>query len=501
VSPECFTASIYKLWATLTKQLQNMTLSREVRRLENNWNNGQFPKHLEYLELTNLRGWAGQRIEFKFPIVAIVGENGMGKSTIIQSAAAIYKPPTGDIGFFASSFFPDTAWEELSGVEIKASVKEGTSSRIISVRKPTTRWRGIESRRERAVRFLDLKRILPIYSKTGYSRLAKRQYTEASATTFDSANLIRLSSIVGKSYTLAKQSTTSADANRKIPVLQTDGTEYSGFHQGAGETTITELLSLDIPNNSIVLIDEIETSLHPRAQRRLIRDLAEISRLKHVQFILTTHSPYILDELPIFARIQILNDLGNKRVVHGVSSEFALSRMDEENYPEIDIYVEDSSAKILVEEIIARTDLSLLSRVQIIPYGAANVGKSLGLMNHQNRFPKPTIVLLDGDQDSSDGCLVLPGSDAPERIIYEDLNQIGFPNVSTIISRSHSDLVNHCQSAMGLPDHHDWNKSVADNIVCGGNELWRALCRSWVENVYQPDQTNFLVVALRDKLQ
>jgi predicted ATPase len=478
-----------------------MTLSREVRRLENNWNNGQFPKHLEFLELTNLRGWAGQRIEFKFPIVAIVGENGMGKSTIIQGAASLYKPPAGDTGYFASNFFPDTAWEELTGIEIRGSVKEGTTSRIVSVRKPTTRWRGIETRRERSVRFLDLKRILPIYSKTGYSRLAKRQYTEASVDEFDRPTLDRLSSIVGKTYTLAKQSTTNADANRKVPVLQTDGTEYSGFHQGAGETTITELLSLDIPYNSIVLIDEIETSLHPRAQRRLMRDLAEISRLKHVQFIVTTHSPYILDELPIFARIQILKDQSSKQVVHGVSSEFALSRMDEDNYPEIDIYVEDIFAKILVEEIIAMADLSLLSRVQIIPYGAANVGKSLGLMNNQNRFPKATIVLLDGDQDPSAGCLILPGNDAPERVIYDALNSIGFPKVAGIIARSHSDLVNNCQIAMTLPNHHDWNKSVADNIICGGYELWRALCRTWVEDVYRPDITNFMVLALRDKLQ
>lgn len=480
--------------------MNTMSLSAQIRRLENNWNNGQFPKHLEYLELTNLRGWAGQRIEFKFPIVAIVGENGMGKSTIIQSAAAIYKPPTGDFGYFASSFFPDTAWEELNGVEIKGSVREGINSKIVSVRKPTTRWRGIDSRRERSVRFLDLKRILPIYSKTGYSRLAKRQYTEATAEPFTPRNLDRLSSIVGKNYTLAKQSTTNIDANRKIPVLQSTGDEYSGFHQGAGETTITELLSLDIPNHSIVLIDEIETSLHPRAQRRLIRDLAEVSRIKHVQFIVTTHSPYILDELPIYARIQILNDLGAKRVVHGVSTEFALSRMDEENYPEIDIYVEDTSAKILVEEIIAKADLQLLSRVQIIPYGAANVGKALGIMNSQGRFPKSTVVLLDGDQDSSNGCHILPGDDAPERVVYDKLNQLGFPDVASIIGRSHSDLVNYCQTAMTLPDHHDWNKSVADNIFCGGYELWRALCRVWVDKAYKPDASNPLILAIRDSL-
>lgn len=477
-----------------------MALSREIRRLENNWNNGQFPKHLEYIEINNIRGWSGQRIEFKFPIVAIVGENGLGKSTIIQAAASVYSPPQGETGFFASTFFPDTAWDKLTNVEIRASVKEGTTSRIVSVRKPTNRWRGIDTRRMRAVRFLDLKRILPIYSKTGYSRLAKGHLTEANAVNFDVNNLGRLSGIVGKNYTLAKQAVTNLDAVRRIPVLQTNGTEYSGFHQGAGETTIAELLALDIPNYSIVLIDEIETSLHPRAQRRLMRDLAEVSRLKNVQFILTTHSPYILEELPIYARIQILNDLGNKRVVHGVSAEFALSRMDEENHPELDIYVEDTSAKILLEEIIADVDLALLTRVQIIPYGAANVGKALGLMKHQGRFPKPTLVFLDGDQDPSDGCLILPGNDAPERVVFEDLNQINWPDIAVNIARSHADLVNYSQNAMTLPDHHDWIKSVADNIICGGNDLWRAFCRSWVKNSYKPDAGNFITTAIRDSL-
>jgi predicted ATPase len=478
-----------------------MSLSREIRKLENNWNNGQFAKHLEYLEIDNIRGWAGQRVEFKFPIVAIVGENGLGKSTILQAAAAIYGPPTGENGYFASTFFPDTAWDKLLNVEIRASVKEGNTSRNISVRKPTNRWRGIESRRIRTVRFLDLKRILPIYSKTGYSRLAKGHLTEASSVNFDVNNLGRLSSIVGKNYTLAKQAITNLDAVRTIPVLQTSGSEYSGFHQGAGETTIAELLALDIPNYSFVLIDEIETSLHPRAQRRLVRDLAEVSRLKNVQFILTTHSPYILNELPIYARIQILNDLGNKRVVHGVSAEFALSQMDEENHPELDIYVEDISAKILLEEIIAHTDLALLTRVQIIPYGAANVGKALGLMKHQQRFPKPTLVFLDGDQDVSDGCLILPGNDAPERVLFDELDSAAWPDVAANISRSHADLVNYAQNAMTLPDHHDWIKSVADNIISGGNDLWRAFCRSWVKNVYRPDVNNYIPDSIRITLR
>ncbi|WP_369121122.1 AAA family ATPase, partial [Sphingobium baderi] len=40
----------------------------------------------------------------------------------------------------------------------------------------------------------------------------------------------------------------------------------------------------------MVLIDEIESSLHPRAQRRLMRDLAEAARLQECQIIISTHS-------------------------------------------------------------------------------------------------------------------------------------------------------------------------------------------------------------------
>jgi len=60
--------------------------SREVRLLANRWSQNPWPQHLEWIEIDGLRGWGGQRIDFAFPIVAVVGENGAGKSTIIQAA-------------------------------------------------------------------------------------------------------------------------------------------------------------------------------------------------------------------------------------------------------------------------------------------------------------------------------------------------------------------------------------------------------------------------------
>ncbi|MGZ5626577.1 MAG: AAA family ATPase [Methylobacter sp.] len=217
-----------------------------------------------------------------------------------------------------------------------------------------------------------MRRIQPISARTGYARLAKSAVSEAGSQSFPDDVLKRFSNIIGKQYSSARQATTNLDANRNVPVVSQDGFEYSGFHQGAGEATIADLIAIDIPQYSIVLIDEIETSLHPRAQRRLIRDLGEISRIKLVQFIVTTHSPYVLEELPASARVYVFKQGGDKAVVPGVSPDFALSKMDEEVHPEVDVYVEDDTAKIFVEEIMASRSLDNLSRCSISAFGAAS---------------------------------------------------------------------------------------------------------------------------------
>src|SRR5205814_857902 len=107
-------------------------------------------------------------------------------------------------------------------------------------------------------------------------------------------------------YDVARMSYTDGDPNRPVPVIGHAQTRYSGFHQGAGETVLAELVQVDIPQYSILLIDEVESSLHPKLQRRLIRDLAELARALELQIVLTTHSPIILDELPVEARAQIM---------------------------------------------------------------------------------------------------------------------------------------------------------------------------------------------------
>lgn len=51
-----------------------------------------WPQFLEAVYLDGIRGWKSQWVEFRFPVVAIAGENGSGKSTILKAVAAAYRP-------------------------------------------------------------------------------------------------------------------------------------------------------------------------------------------------------------------------------------------------------------------------------------------------------------------------------------------------------------------------------------------------------------------------
>ena len=55
----------------------------------------------------------------------------------------------------------------------------------------------------------------------------------------------------------------------------------------------------------VVLIDEIDLHLHPKWQRRVVSDLINI--FPNIQFVSTTHSPFIIQSLPPSANVKLVN--------------------------------------------------------------------------------------------------------------------------------------------------------------------------------------------------
>ena len=480
-----------------------MPLSDQMRKLAQQWDTGnRWPRFLDWLEIRKIRGWSGQRVAFRFPIVAIVGENGSGKSTVLQAAACAYRAPERHATattWFPTEFFPETAWDTLRDVRITFGVKQGEQHLEVSMRKPTSRWLGGPQRPERAVEYIDLSRLQPVATRVGYARIAKTRHSEDSAEEFDAEQVARLSQIMGRDYDGARMAISDIDATREIPVLSKESRLYSGFHQGSGETTVAELLKTSLPRHGLVLIDEIESSLHPRAQRRLVRDLAHAARLNECQIILTTHSPYVLEELPLRARTYILESLAGKSIATGVSPQFAMSKMDDEMHPECELYVEDTRAQVWLREILSRHAPELAIRCSIVPFGAASVGVALGQMAADERFPRPTVVFLDGDQDESRGCFVLPGGDAPERVVMRDLQLRAWGDLWTRIGRDTSQVADALARAMTFESHKEWIRAAANELLCGGDVLWQALCAEWAERA-DPEVVRPVIEAVEDTL-
>lgn len=480
-----------------------MPVSDEMRRLIKKWNgDASWPKRLKWLEVHGLRGWSGQRINFPFPIVAIVGENGSGKSTLLQAAASVYKSDDKKTRTrFPSEFFPSTAWDNVKNVVIRYGYQQGKDQHLDgSIRKPTSRWLGNTERPERAVEYIDLNRLQPVGTRVGYARIPKSKHQEASSIEFDGPQVQRFSAVMGRTYDSARMALTDIDETREVPVISKNGQAYSGFHQGSGEITVAELMRAELPKYGLILIDEIESSLHPRAQRRLMRDLAERCRESELQIIITTHSPYILEELPLEARMHILESGNSKNIVPGVSPQFAMTKMDDEQHPECDLYVEDLAAKALLEEILAAKGTEVYQRCSVVPFGAASVGQALGIMVDQKRFPRPTCVFLDGDSEVSPGCTLLPGGDAPEQVVFKALQAAGWHSVCGRIGRDSSVVHDACSRAMTLADHHNWVKLAASELKCGGETLWQAMCAEWVAHCLSAEDAKKIVYPIENIL-
>lgn len=470
--------------------------------------NGGWQNYLKSIRISNVHGWDGQEIEFRFPVVAIVGENGIGKSTFLKAAVCAYKNKKGK-SFYPSKMFMSTKWDKdgLDGAIIEYQVKLGNTEQSLKWKK-TKDWGYTPKKKkpERNVFFLDISRTLPLDATAGYAKIAMNANAEAGREISLTEESIKdLSYVLGQSYTKGRFINTNIDESKDVGLLTKKYGEISQFHQGAGEDTILDVFRLlqEIPEQSLLVIDEVENSLHPQAQRRFIRHLIKCARKKKLQIILSTHSPFVLEELPPISRIMLQQLADQKNIVYDVSTQYALNVIDDIEHPLMYVHVEDEEAIILFWNII-KTDMSayeyLIDKISLLPVGSCSVVGKLDELASNKKLPYNSISIVDGDKSSEcPKCMSLPGDEAPEKMVFTELKAINWNKLDERFGIGAGRLFKYLEDAMLDTEHHNWTTIVGDNIKQSCDTVWNIMTDEWCKQCLDEAKKVEFIQMVRDK--
>ncbi|HVZ41375.1 MAG TPA: AAA family ATPase [Candidatus Kapabacteria bacterium] len=378
-----------------------------------------------------VRGLRALYIEFGYPITAIAGRNGSGKTTVLALAACAfhntpdgYHLPTRKTTYYTFGDFFVQSHDEptLDGVEIEYGIlcnqwkidafPDGKGFGIQTrKKKPFGRWNDYDLRVNRNVVFFGLGRVVP-HAEKSVSKSYRGSFRAGERKIWSEKVLAIVGRILGRGYSHFRL---DEYGKHRLAVVSIESTTYSGFNMGAGEDALFELIYTlhDCPRATLFIIDEIELGLHEDAQARLIQELKKICLDRHIQVICTTHSGRILEELPPIARIYLQRSGKKIDVIPEISAAFATGKLSGKDIAEIDILVEDSTAERLVHSAMP---LDMRRRVNIIAIGsAAAVMRSLAARYIESGKSRDATAFLDADQRNKESKNISVCTSAMER--------------------------------------------------------------------------------------
>ncbi|MEK6334124.1 MAG: AAA family ATPase [Acidobacteriota bacterium] len=455
-----------------------------IRELLEKVRKGRYQKYLVSIRLENIRLFKDAQIEFDFPVTALIGTNGSGKSTILGAAASAYtsfRPKT----FFQKSLVGDNS---MNGWTIKYKIidKDQDSKEILesSLFFEYQKWVN-SSRLARDIKFFSINRTVPATENPFFMRRRLqdfRQNVSFSSREVEGFDSIRKEAerILGKSLTHIKlyEVTVTIPKKRKTVLFRgeskfqdvtqflyvgSDGdNEYSEFNFGSGESSVIRAVS-DIevlPNHSLVLIDELENGLHPVAVNRLVEYLIDVSRRKNIQFIFTTHSDYALAPLPpeaIWASFdgQLQQGKLTIEVLKAVTG-----RIDKH----LAIYVEDEFAKSWVEVVLREHLVKHLDEIGI--YAVSGDGNAV--KTHLGHVANPamqfqSICFIDGDSKEKDDAnkriFRMPGT-MPELTVFDSVLKNLESNIALLTIASQRSLDKQGSVAAAIRDVSHTNRDA-----------------------------------------
>lgn len=420
------------------------------------------------IEIDDFRIFKNQTVEIGETLTVIAGHNASGKSTILsllanssEIAAGKGKLITGKRfrAEFSEIMKGSKTFDKKSGtigrlyyednkinlrVTWQAKDKDDTEKtrfRVIPKRFDPEKGKNVESKLPIPSYYLGLSRLYPFGEAENFS-------ARKIALTADDLEWLERNYSNILSLDIPIQSISGYKIDQKISGgINTE--TYDFITNSSGQDNLMQILYVLLSfkklkekngpenwNGGLFTIDEIDASLHPAAQVKLLELLYDFSKENKVQIVFTTHSLQILSYLS--EKRKRCNDISiaylttaNNILEIKTNPEYEFMKNDmlvttfydyiEGN--QIPVYTEDEEARWLLKKLLP----DHLSRMRIINIKLGS-DSLMDLLKNDSSYFQNVLFILDGDKDLSKdpyktlayrycNILSLPGGESPEAVL------------------------------------------------------------------------------------
>jgi predicted ATPase len=448
-------------------------------------------------------------IDIRSAVTAFCGLNGTGKSTLIQLAATAYINTCGK-SFWIKDFFVKNPKLDKGVFTADTFVRfdycqPANDSRHYAILERDRRdltWTGQARRPSLGVYFAGVSHYVPMWERP--TDFIFRYADKLVVTSPEEVAFKRTGEILGLDYSRRIRHTvqykTKSDMIRSVG---RGSITYSETNMGFGEARIQAILDdlEQLPNQSLILFEEPETSLHPKAQRRMGEYLIELASERGHQVLLTTHSDWLLDALPPESLIFLQQTPEGLRPLPGLHTTYACGLVSEGDKKALTVLVEDDCARDVLAENIRLADPNFLSVIRIVPAGYRDPNeRNRGGGHDAIRRVMDTLRLaklrlaavLDGDQkpDPEQQIFTLPGTHCPEEEILSS------QAVEDLMKKTYLLSLNQVWALIEGQPHQSYFAVIAEKLALQGSFLRGELARQYARGL-PPHQRTHLVEKLK----